>query len=546
MEELLGNIVNARQIFERWMSWHPEEEAWNSYINFELRYEEVNNARAIYERFVLCHGTPKHWIKYAKFEMRQRNPTNARAVYERAIEYFGEDHIDSQLWLWFARFEEGQKEYERARGIYTIALDKIPKSEAEEIFSAYTKFEKQHGNRNSVESVIVDKRRFMYEEEVKLNPSNYDTWFDFIRLEEEIGDSAKIRDVYERAVSNVPPANEKRLWRRYIYLWIYYAVYEETEVKDIVRTREVYRACIRMIPHATFTFAKVWLLFAQFELRQKDVSAARKVLGEALGRCPTEKLFKGYIEIELQLREFDRVRKLYDKFLQFNQANCTTWTKYAELEAILGDMTRARALYELAISQPLLDMPEVLWKAYIDFEAELEEFDRARDLYERLLQKTSHVKVWISYAEFESSIDSDQAVEQARHVYDTADKEIRKGDKAERLLLLESWVAFEEELGDAASVKLVKAKLPRRVKKRREVFGDDGSSEGWEEYYDYIYPDEESAAPNLKLLAMARQWKAKQAATKHAASAVEADSVTPDDGNADAAMMATKSVAETD
>ena len=33
--------------------------------------------------------------------------------------------------------------------------------------------------------------------------------------------------------------------------------------------------------------------------------------------------------------------------------------KYAELETILGDTDRARALFELAVNQPLLDMPEV-------------------------------------------------------------------------------------------------------------------------------------------------------------------------------------------
>jgi crooked neck len=26
--------------------------------------------------------------------------------------------------------------------------------------------------------------------------------------------------VYERAVANLPPGAEKRLWRRYVYLWI--------------------------------------------------------------------------------------------------------------------------------------------------------------------------------------------------------------------------------------------------------------------------------------------------------------------------------------
>lgn len=63
------------------------------------------------------------------------------------------------------------------------------------------------------------------------------------------------------------------------------------------------------------------------------------------------------------------------------------------METILGDNDRARAIYELAINQPKLEMPEVIWKAYIDFELEQEEFDRTRSLYQRLLQRTKHVKV---------------------------------------------------------------------------------------------------------------------------------------------------------
>lgn len=59
------------------------------------------------------------------------------------------------------------------------------------------------------------------------------------------------------------------------------------------------------------------------------------------------------------MREFDRCRKLYEKFLEFAPENCTSWIKFAELETILGDIDRARAIYELAIGQPRLDMPEV-------------------------------------------------------------------------------------------------------------------------------------------------------------------------------------------
>lgn len=37
MEEMLGNVAGARQVFERWMDWEPTEEAWLAYIKFEKR-----------------------------------------------------------------------------------------------------------------------------------------------------------------------------------------------------------------------------------------------------------------------------------------------------------------------------------------------------------------------------------------------------------------------------------------------------------------------------------------------------------------------------
>ena len=42
-------------------------------------------------------------------------------------------------------------------------------------------------------------------------------------------------------------------------------------------------------------------------------------------------------------------------------------------------------------------------QSYIDFEIGEGERDRTRELYERLLQRTHHVKVWMSYADFEAA-----------------------------------------------------------------------------------------------------------------------------------------------
>jgi crooked neck len=134
-------------------------------------------------------------------------------------------------------------------------------------------------------------------------------------------------------------------------------------------------------------------LYAKFLIRQLDLTACRKLLGTSLGLAGKEKLYKGYIELEIQLRDFDRVRTLYEKYLEWAPSSCYAWNKYAELEKMLGDADRARGILEIAISQDGLDMPEVIWKAYIEFEVEEEEWDRARNLYEKLLERTEHVKV---------------------------------------------------------------------------------------------------------------------------------------------------------
>jgi crooked neck len=96
-------------------------------------------------------------------------------------------------------------------------------------------------HREGIEDVVLSKRRFTYEQEVTKDPLNYDAWFDYIKLEESTGSIERIREVYERAVANLPPAPEKRYWRRYIYLWVKYALWEELEAKEPERAREVYR-----------------------------------------------------------------------------------------------------------------------------------------------------------------------------------------------------------------------------------------------------------------------------------------------------------------
>ncbi|CAM0881659.1 unnamed protein product [Alopecurus aequalis] len=317
MEELLGAYANARQVFDRWMAWRPGTAGWDAYIRFETRYGEAERTRALHERLVAEHPLPDTFTRYAQFEEKHGEAERAHRLYQRAAELLVADGIDQE-----------------------VAAD-----------------------------VATNTRICPYEDAVRKNPLNYDAWFDYLARKESVGSKDSIRDVYERAIANVPPAEEKRYWQRYIYLWINYALYEELDAQDMGRAREVYRECLKLIPHKKFTFAKVWIMAAQLEIRRKDLTAARQLLGNAIGMAPKGKIFKKYIEMEMRMGNVDRCRKLYEKYIEWSPANCYAWRKYAQLEKGLGEIDRARSIYKLAIAQPALDMPEFLLKDLAEFVA---------------------------------------------------------------------------------------------------------------------------------------------------------------------------------
>ena len=96
----------------------------------------------------------------------------------------------------------------------------------------------------------------------------------------------------------------------------------------------------------------------------------------------------------------------------------------------------------------------------------------------------------------------------AHAVYEQAERHFADtGQKEERSMVLEAWLDACTVAGDDAREAEVQAKMPKRVKKRRLMQSDDGDDAGWEEYFDFIFPDEEKKAPSLKILEMAHKWK---------------------------------------
>lgn len=323
--------------------------------DFEITVEKIHNDECI-------------WIDYALFEEMHGYADKARVVFGRALEQIRDRNMKARLIIEFARFEGRQKEHERARMIFKHAIEELPCDASSDLMKARAIYEINNGYYTEKKNIPGRRRKEQLKEDIAADPRNYDAWLEYLLYIEEWRGDATVRRFYEQAVANTPIGKDKDSWRDYISIWIAYANFEENLAKSIKRTRKVYKACLDIIPHRLFTFSKIWLGYAQFELRCKDSVAAREALSQAMLIRPRNKLFRGYIAVEAGLGEFERCRILYKKFLEFRPECCTTWTKYAEMEVSLGEIDRARVIFKLAATRSRLNMPELLWDAYVAFE----------------------------------------------------------------------------------------------------------------------------------------------------------------------------------
>ncbi|CCD26043.2 Clf1p NDAI_0G02660 [Naumovozyma dairenensis CBS 421] len=561
VEESLQNWDIVRALFRKWCLLEPKSNAWDSFIQFEIRQENWENVRDVFSQYVLVHPQIDTWLQWVKFETVHGDIDTIRSVYSLALDtlisfedrntsspVLHDDIID--LIISFANWEATQLELERVRALYNISLDKWP--EEKKLQDGLVDFEKKHGNTSTMEESIIGKRKREYETYLLKNPQDYDTWWLYFDLLQDNFPHDILIHAYDKFLVGFtqfkPKDGTKTIkWQRYIYLWIRYLIFLELETDDIEKCRTYYKMLINeVIPNKNFTFGKIWILYSEFEIRHNGLTEARKILGRSIGMVPKDKLFMKYIEIEMNLKEFDRVRKLYEKYLQFNPGNLNTWISYIELEASLGDDERVRALYNIILEEDNKNfisnfLPNEsrlqMMKKFIDFETEEQEYDNARELYEKYLKLSDYSpEIWISFAMYQNSTptkeqlqdirerleneeengsDEEQEIEfeisevnkeNARSVFEKAIEFYKtQHDTKRRILMLEAFQGYEETYGTEETKERLLKRMPQVVKKR--IIEDDTEKE----VIDYIFPDDVKLNKNAsKFLELAKKWSETQ------------------------------------
>ncbi|GIX60853.1 RNA processing protein [Babesia caballi] len=510
-EELLGNYAGARTVFERWMEWNPDDRGWMLYVKFEERCGEIERCRAIFERFLENRPSCASFLKFVKFEQRQKNHPRARAAFVKCLELIPPELLTEEFFLKFAAFETSQANIAGAQKVYEQGLMTLPREYSERLYRTFVSFQKQYRDKETIDNLVVTKKRNDYERQLLDEPCNYDVWFDYIRMEEQTlsddghpegldagaaeGQHARICELYERAISNLPQVDDRRLWRRYSYLWIGYAIFSELTLNQPDRAIAVYRKALQVLPKE---FAKFYTLLAELYLRQEDLDGMRKTFGLGLGQCRKPKLFEAYAQTELKLGNLDRCRHIHARYIETWPFKPDSWLSFVNLELLLDERERVRAICEAAIAMDQMDMPETVWNRYLEIEKGWQQHPYVRNIYERLLLKTTHIKVFKGYVEFEFS---NGYLQNGRSVVARGlDYYKASGHQVERAALLAHLLQMEREYGDEDSVEKVRSRQPRKVRRKRKL--EDGSTT---EDIVYVFPDD--GLQQNKILQAALKWK---------------------------------------
>lgn len=540
IEESLANFKAVREIFERWLKWHPMRGAWLAYTSFEERYNETDNAREIYRRYVAEFPDSELWVQWIDFELKQpldddEHKASIRGIFETAADSLlahksvQQDSSACELLSRWITWEASQGETDRSQTITSKLLEEdfLLKEQKVDLVKRI----KNHHSLSSAGDNSILKQKLQLEKNVTSDPFDYDSWWELSRIVDS-SEAIKFRvTTLESAIAHTPKdVNKLTQWRRYIFLWINLALLYEFECKDIAKARDTWKRALAIVPHKRFSFAKLWIMFAQFEIRnEKSLVEGRKILGRAIGYgCqakPKSKIFKFYISTEKELSEYERVRKIYAKWLEVSYLHDKlsggtlshdVLLEYLSFEKSMNESERCIELYRLGIKEEF-DNGTMFLSQFIEFLKEEFRYDDARNVLREEIASRDEAIVWIMLALFESSILSPEQintlatvgseetdfeleeyhVNNTRLIFEEAYNHFKKEHKgADAITLLKSWKDFESEHGDAETISRIEGKMPNLVTKQREI---DGMTE---EYYDYEFP-----GPKInKFLANARKW----------------------------------------
>ncbi|KAL0207138.1 hypothetical protein P9112_012849 [Eukaryota sp. TZLM1-RC] len=305
------DLEQRRGVFESWMSWHPPNSAWLMYAEFEMTCGDVSNARKVLDRMINERRNLTSYRDAISFEKFKMNDTKRAALLAKAgIEDDVSKALDDVAIFWeLAGLETDLGNYTEARSIYKFALDNVSLEKKQKIGRKWVAFERKFGRSDDVDYVCMLAKRFYCQSKYQSNPYDYDAIFDWILIEQEIGDHTSIVDLFENLLTK-PPNFESPCYQRYLFIWIYYANFLELKLNDAISAQKIYNKAIESVPLSKVSVPYLLKSFGLFYVRHKQLEKFRQLMELALSHRVDQMVISFWADVELSLGNSKKAQKI--------------------------------------------------------------------------------------------------------------------------------------------------------------------------------------------------------------------------------------------
>jgi pre-mRNA-splicing factor SYF1 len=324
---------------------------WTSFARFyETRYRNIESARKIFEKAVLTKQPSVDdlvsvWCDYIEMEMRHRNWFEAKALLERATrtptreEYEKRDYVQNRvhkhvrLWSLFADIEEALSkqsgDISSTVAIYEKMIDL--KIASPRIILNYAEFLQEHKH--------YEQSFQAYERGVNLFyfPQVYHIWIMYLTKFVQRYKGTKLeraRDLFEQAVTNVPPEFARNLYLLYGQLEENYGLARHA--------MNVYDRGARAVQDNDMY--DMYLVYINRAAQYYGITKTRDIYERAIQGLPSNKQIRDmclkYADLERKLGEIDRARAIFAHAAKFcdPRVDPEFWTLWTQFEKAHGNI----------------------------------------------------------------------------------------------------------------------------------------------------------------------------------------------------------------
>jgi len=292
------------------------------------------------------------WMNDAMDAEKAGSVQTCQAIIKAVIDVGVDEEDRKDTWLDNAETCIEKEAYECARAVFAHALAVFPTKKSIWLRAAY--FEKDHGSRESLESLLKEAVNYCPQEEV--------LWL--------MGAKSK---------------------------WM---------AEDVPAARSILALAFQANPNSE----EIWLAAVKLESENNEYARARKLLTRARDSAPTCRVYMKSAKLEWGLGNTEDALKLVDGGLElFNDESAEKlWLMKTQLELELGRKFAARSAFQTAVKKCTQCIP--LWCTYADLEMKDGHVTKARSVVEKArLRNPQNPELWLKAIRIEWSVNKEQA-----------------------------------------------------------------------------------------------------------------------------------------